>query len=401
MVDAAEGATALPNLATKGWVLADLDSGEILAMQDPDRRLRPASTLKLLTALAVAPRLAPEQPYRAVPADEKAEGNRVVLYAGLKYTVADLMHAALLPSANDAANALARANGGFDITVAQMNAEAARLGATSTTVKNPSGLDAEGQLTTARDLAAIGRAAFANPEIASYLKLRDVQFPGKKEKGKRVVYPIYSHNRMLLDGFEGALGGKSGFTSKARRTFVGAAERDGRRLIVSLLNIRGNTYSTPEALLNWGFANADKLRPVGRLAEPTGSAPTFDRTILALPAKGELPANRESGEARAADAPTAPIRPRSLAPDLPDIPVPSLPSPLTILTMLMSVLVVLRIRVYWIGYRSRSAWITLDDWAAAQARSARRRGPADRLVRTADRAAAATVDEPMLGAASS
>ena len=205
---------------------------------------------------------------------------------------------------------------------------------------------------------------------------------------------------MLQRRLPGHVGGKSGYTSKAGRTFVGAAERDGRRLIVSMMDIGGNTYRPRSRCSTGAFANADRLRPVGRLAEPTGPAPTFDRTILALPAKGKLPANRESGEARAADAPTAPIRPRSLAVDLPDIPVPALPSPLTLLTMLMAVVVVLRIRVYWIGYRSRSAWITLDDWAAAQARSARRRGPADRLVRTADRAAAATVDEQMLGAAS-
>ena len=221
MVKAAEGASALPNVATKGWVLADMDSGEILAMQDPDRKLRPASTLKLLTALTVAPRLAPEQPYRAVKADEVAEGNRVVLYNGLTYKVSDLLHAALLPSANDAAQALARANGGIDVTVEQMNAEAARLGAKNTTVKNPSGLDADGQFTTAYDLALIGRAAFANPEIASYLKLRSVEFPGKREGGKRVIYPIYNHNRTVNDGFEGSLGGKSGFTSQARRTYRG------------------------------------------------------------------------------------------------------------------------------------------------------------------------------------
>ena len=261
VINAADGVSALPKIATKGWVLADLDTGEILAMQDPDRPLRPASTLKLLTALTVAPRLAPDQPYRAVKADEEAEGNRVVLYEGLKYTVADLLHAALLPSANDAAEALARANGGIDVTVEQMNAEAARLGAVNTTAKNPSGLDEDGQVTTARDLAAIGRAAFANPEIASYLTLRSVDFPGKREAGKRVIYPIYNHNRTVIDGFEGSLGGKSGFTSQARRTYVGAAERDGRRLIVSLLNISGNTYTTAETLLDWGFANAGKLTP--------------------------------------------------------------------------------------------------------------------------------------------
>jgi serine-type D-Ala-D-Ala carboxypeptidase (penicillin-binding protein 5/6) len=384
VINAADGVSALPKVATKGWVLADLDTGEILAMQDPDRPLRPASTLKLLTALTVAPRLAPDQPYRAVKADEEAEGNRVVLYEGLKYTVADLLHAALLPSANDAAAALARANGGIDVTVEQMNAEAARLGAVNTTAKNPSGLDQDGQVTTARDLAAIGRAAFANPEIASYLTLRSVDFPGKREAGKRVIYPIYNHNRTVIDGFEGSLGGKSGFTSQARRTYVGAAERDGRRLMVSLLNISGNTYTTAETLLNWGFANAGKLSAVGTLPEPSAPAPQFDRTIMPLPAKGTAPVNRESvasGEAPAADAPTAPVQPRALSLGLPGIPMPGLPSPLTVLTLLAAVLVLLRARVYWIGHRNRTAWTSLDQWATTQARSARRRGPADRRVR--------------------
>ena len=400
VVQAAAGASALPKVATKGWVLADLESGEILAMQDPDKKLRPASTLKLLTALTVAPRLSPDQPYRAVKADEEAEGNRVVLYNGLKYTVSDLLHAALLPSANDAAQALARANGGLDVTVEQMNAEAARLGARNTTAKNPSGLDADGQLTTAYDMALIGRAAFANPEIASYLKLRSVEFPGKREAGKRVIYPIYNHNRTVYDGFEGSLGGKSGFTSQARRTYVGAAERDGRRLMVSLLNISGNTYTTAEVLLNWGFANADKLSPVGKLADPSAPAPQFDRAIMPLPEKGKAPVNREVAAAKADDAPTAPIQPRSLSQWLPSIPMPSLPSPLTVLTLLAAVLVALRARVYWIGHRSRTAWMSLDQWATSQARSARHRGPADRRVR-GTRPQAATTDENLIGASKS
>jgi D-alanyl-D-alanine carboxypeptidase (penicillin-binding protein 5/6) len=400
VVNAADGATALPKVATKGWVLADLDTGEILAMQDQDKPLRPASTLKLLTALTVAPRLAPDQPYRAVKADEEAEGNRVVLYKGLTYTVSDLLHAALLPSANDAAQALARANGGIDITVEQMNAEAARLGARNTTAKNPSGLDADGQVTTAYDMALIGRAAFANPEIASYLKLRTVEFPGKKEAGKRVVYPIYNHNRTVRDGFEGSLGGKSGFTSQARRTYVGAAERDGRRLMVSLMNIGGNTYTTAEMLLNWGFANADKLTPVGKLVDPSAPAPQFDRAVLPLPEKGKTPVNREVAAAKADDAPTAPIQPRSLSQWLPSLPTPALPSPLTVLTLLAAVLVALRARVYWIGHRSRTAWTSLDEWASTQARSARRRGPADRRVR-ASAQASRTTDETLIGASQS
>jgi len=88
-------------------------------------------------------------------------------------------------------------------------------------------LDADGQFTTAYDLALIGRAAFANPEIASYLALRTADFPGKKEAAKRVVYAIYNHNRMVRDGFEGALGGKSGFTSGRVRAELMAHAPDG------------------------------------------------------------------------------------------------------------------------------------------------------------------------------
>jgi D-alanyl-D-alanine carboxypeptidase (penicillin-binding protein 5/6) len=380
---AATGEVPAPPVAADSWVLADLDSGQILASLNPDLAVRPASTLKLLTALTVAPRLAPEQPYRAVGADETAEGNRVVMYKGLTYTVADLMNAALMPSANDAADALARANGGVKVTVDQMNAEAARLGATRTTAKNPSGLDADGQVTTAYDMALIGRAALDNREVADSLLRRQVEFPGKMEKSKRVIYPIYNHNRTVVNRrLDGYLGGKSGYTSKAGNTMVAGAEQDGRRLLVTLFHIGGNTYRASEALLKWGFANAENLSPVGTLAQPSAPAPQFDRAILPLPEKGKAPVNREVAAAQADDAPTAPIQPRSLGLWVPSIPMPGLPSPLTLLTLLMGVLVVLRARVYWIGHRSRTAWTSLDEWAAAQARSARRRGPADRRVRS-------------------
>ncbi|MGB7980508.1 MAG: serine hydrolase, partial [Candidatus Nanopelagicales bacterium] len=280
----ANASVEVPDFGTASWLLADLDTGEILAARNAEAPVHPASTLKLLTALTVAPRLAPEQPYRAVRADEETEGNRVVLYKGLEYKVSDLMHAALLPSANDAAEALARANGGLDVTVEQMNAEAARVGATRTTARNPSGLDEDGQVTTALDMALIGRAAFANPEIAEYLKLRVVDFPGKREAGARVVYPVYSHNRMLAHpNFVGPIGGKSGYTSKAGRTLVAAADRDGRRLLVTLFHIGGNTYRTGEQLLDWGYANLGSLAPIGTLPTPNAPTPTFDRTITALP----------------------------------------------------------------------------------------------------------------------
>jgi D-alanyl-D-alanine carboxypeptidase (penicillin-binding protein 5/6) len=373
----ADRAVTAPPVAADAWVLADLDSGAILASQNPELPVRPASTLKLLTALTVAPRLAPEQPYRAVKADEEAEGNRVVLHAGLEYSVGDLLHATLLPSANDAAEALARANGGLAATVEQMNAEADRLGASRTTARNPSGLDEDGQVTTALDMALIGRAAYANPEIAAALLRREVPFPGKLEGTERVIYPIYNQNRTVAhDRFDGYLGGKSGYTSQAGNTLVAAADQGGRRLLVTLFRIGGNTYRTGEALLAWGFANAGALQPVGRLAEPSAPAPQFDRALIPLPERGEAPQTREALAAARSDAPTAAVGASSL-PALRWPGLPSLPSPLTLLTVLMAAVVLLRARVYWIAHRHRTAWVSLDDWARAQARSASHRAPAD------------------------
>ncbi len=370
---ARSGSVAPPPVAADAWVIADLDTGEILAQHNPDLLVRPASTLKLLTAVTVLPRLALDQPYRAVPADEVAEGNRVVMYKGLTYNVADLAHAALLPSANDAANALARANGGIEATVKQMNEEAKRLGATRTVVKTPSGLDEPGQYTTARDMALVGREAFANPDIASVLMLKQVDFPGKQtKKGDRVIYPIYNLDRTLWRvGFEGTMGGKSGYTSKAGNTLVTAAERDGHRLIATMFHIGGNTYRTGEALLNWGFANRANLQPVGQLPSSIAAAPTFDRTVQPLPEVGTAPAAQTvtGKQAKGADAPTATAGASRF--------LPGIPGPLTLLTLAMAVLVLVRARVYWAEHRDRTAWIDLDDWALEQAGSARRTAPVD------------------------
>lgn len=359
----------VPDFATQAWVLADMDTGAILAQLNPHLQLRPASTQKLLTALVVAPRLHPDQLYRADKADERAEGNRVVLHPGLEYKISDLLHAALLPSANDAAMALARANGGAEQTVAQMNEEAARLGATDTHAVNPSGLDADGQVTSAHDLAVIGRAALANPEIAAYLKLKRTDFPGKKNPdGTRVIYPIYNHNTML-GHFPGALGGKSGYTTLARRTMVAGAERDGRRLVVSLLNIGGNTYRTAEQVLAWGFANSAALSAVGKLPDPAAPAPSFDR-VVSEPVAASAPAEPQKAEGKSRTKDVAPA-PAAVAATSPG----GGPSggywQLTVLTVLVALLAAARARVYWRGYNRRMR----AQQAARAARRASRQVP--------------------------
>lgn len=270
------GATPLPKVKAKAFLVADLGTGEILAAKNAHLPLPPASTLKTLTSLAVLRDVPLTATVKANRRDARQDGSRVGLIPGKTYSVEDLMYALLLPSANDAANALARANGGRRATVAEMNAIAKELQALDTRAVNPSGLDAPGQVSSAYDLALIARAAMANPEFRSFVKTKKHAFPAWKGKKlrKKTVYEIYTTNRMLLDGYKGALGVKTGYTTEARNTFIGAAKRKGRELLVVVLQPVGHTATASEALLDWGFANAGKVTPVGTLAVQGATAAT-------------------------------------------------------------------------------------------------------------------------------
>ncbi len=256
---------AEPRLRVMSWVLVDLDSGEVLAGKDWRVQRAPASTLKTLTALALAPRLNWDSRYRATVDDAEQIGSEVGLHAGSTYSVRDLMHGLLMPSGNDAAMALANAYGGVDPVVELMNREAARVGAVDTVAKNPSGLDEPGQVSTPRDLVAIFRESLNDPALAEVYLLHDVQFPDKEPKNPQSVrksYPIWVENRLILNYHPGALGGKNGFTSQAGRTFVGGMQRDGRRLGVALMGINESTEASSRRLLDWGFTHRDSLQAI-------------------------------------------------------------------------------------------------------------------------------------------
>lgn len=264
------------------FVLADANSGEILAQKDPDRQLPQASTLKVLTALTTMPHLDPHSTYYGTKQDEEAEGMKAGVKAGASYSVDDLYHGLLMPSGNDAASAIANANGGWDKTIAAMNAEAQRVGATSTVAKTPSGLDAPGQHSTARDLVTIFRNAMQVPSFLDTMSVKRYEFPGPpvdtkdkdSDRAVRGTYPIWTSNRLLLNDHEGSLGGKTGFTSQAGRTFVAATQRGGRTLVISLMRAARSTERLSEQLLTWGFANADKVTPVGSLPEVAPRIPS-------------------------------------------------------------------------------------------------------------------------------
>lgn len=260
------GAPPLPAVSAAGWVVADADTGEVLAARNPHGRYLPASTMKTLTAVAVIPTVRLNYTYVASPADVNIEGSKVGLVAGMRYPIGKLLEAMLVVSGNDAANALASAAGGAAQTVATMNATAKRLQANDTLARNPSGLDAPGQYTSAYDLALIARAGLGMPAFAKYAAtLRDT-IPAPH--GGR--FEIYNHNK-LLTRYRGDIGIKTGYTVAARHTYVGAARRGSHTIVVTLMKAE-SLYPDATALLDWGFAAVGRTVPVGRLVDPLPAA---------------------------------------------------------------------------------------------------------------------------------
>jgi serine-type D-Ala-D-Ala carboxypeptidase (penicillin-binding protein 5/6) len=269
VVDRPASVPAPPTMKDVSWLLADMDTGEVIAAKAPHARMLPASTLKALTALALIPTVKASQQFIATHEDANADGTRVGLLPGQPYTGRDLFNALLMSSGNDAAYALARAGGGMDATLAAMNEKAALLGAHDTVARDPSGLDAPGQASSAYDLALIGRAAMQLPDFRRYVTTKQVAFPGAKDKksGKRATYLIQNHNRLLYN-YDGTIGIKNGYTNAANRTFISAVSRNGKTYILTEMHGLVSSWRPQAALYDWAFAHGDKVTPVGRLVEP-------------------------------------------------------------------------------------------------------------------------------------
>jgi serine-type D-Ala-D-Ala carboxypeptidase (penicillin-binding protein 5/6) len=286
----AEGTPPLPDgLAANGWLVADAGTGDVLAARDPHGRYYPASTLKTLTLLTLMPLLDPARVVVGTAEDENVEGSRVGLVAGGQYPVSLLFQALILQSGNDAANALARAAGGVDVTVAAMNETADGLGAYDTVAGTPSGLDVAGQSSSPYDLALIFRALISDPATAAVLATPTAQMPAVE--GRSPGYQIQSQNP-LLPTYPGILGGKTGFTDAARHTFVTAAERGGRRLVVSVMDTENTPLRAADQaalLLDWGFAVPAGTEGVGTLVS-SGELPPSPAETATRPAPPSRPA---------------------------------------------------------------------------------------------------------------
>ena len=267
------GAPPLPAGETSAsWLLADLDTGAVLAAHNPHARERPASLLKVLTSLVVLHSLSLDTVVEGTQEDANVPGSRVGVGPGGQYSVRLLLTGLLLNSGNDAANALARQLGGVPAMLDAMSQTAASMGALDTRPTSPSGLDAPGMSTSAYDLALFYRAAVRDPTFVAIGRTRLADWPGH---GDLPGFKISNDNRMLTS-YPGTIGGKTGFTDDARHTRVAAAERNGRRLVVVLM--RGETHPVPmdtqaARLLDYGFALPADTPAVGNLVDQAPGDP--------------------------------------------------------------------------------------------------------------------------------
>jgi serine-type D-Ala-D-Ala carboxypeptidase (penicillin-binding protein 5/6) len=276
-VVAPTGAAAPPEVGAQSYVVADLDTGAVLAAKVPHARLRPASLLKTLTGLLVARQVPMDQVLTGTQDDANQEGTRVGIGPGGQYTVRQLFDAMLMASGNDAAHALAvRLTGSVPATVDLMNRTAAQLGATDTRAATPSGLDGPGQSSSAYDLASIFRLGMQEPVFAQAVGTRQIQFPGF---GPTPPFAVDNDNKIFR--YPGALGGKTGFTDDARHTYIGAQDRGGRRLVVVLMHGEQRPVPMVEqglALLDYGYG-LPRDASVGRLTERAPGVPDDGSTV--------------------------------------------------------------------------------------------------------------------------
>ncbi len=295
------GAPKLPrDISARGWVLADLDTGEVLAARDAHGRFPPASTLKWLTAVTLLPQFPDRRKKVTVTAaDVNVDGTRVGLVTKGRYTIDLLFQSMMMASGNDAANALARAAGSVPRTVAAMNAKAAELQAYDTHAATPSGLDGPKQLTSAYDLALIARAGLSRSDFRKYTAQTRGRIPAQSAKYHAFEF---ANDNKLLYNYPGAFGGKNGFTDAAHHSFIGAAKKGSRRLIVTFMfgeHKPDNISQQAGRMLDWGFSLPRTLAPVGTLMSPAapGATPSASASPTAAPAAA-APISQDTTDSR-------------------------------------------------------------------------------------------------------
>lgn len=237
------------------------EAGTVLWSRNARDRYPNASTTKMVTALLVARDTDPSEVVTVSATAGAVGGGGLDLSAGETYTVDALLHALLLDSSNEAAQALAEhVSGTGERFVAEMNRYLSSIGANRSRFANPHGLDAEGHYSSAGDLARVGAALLDDPYLAEIVGTAEavIATPGGSVR--------LENRNLLLETYEGAIGIKTGRTLGAGYVLVAAAERNDHRVITVAMNSY-DVFGDSAALLDWGFAKLRRLDRRGTLVE--------------------------------------------------------------------------------------------------------------------------------------
>ncbi len=243
------------------YILMDVASGQVLASKNADAQLPPAGLVKILTGLVAAENMTDDTAKITVTSSALSPlgtgVKNIGLTAGEMIPMADCMNAMLMVSANDAANVVAESVGTtLESFMTLLSNRAIALGATSTVLKNPNGLNAEGQVSSPYDLALIARAALSNETFLKYFgKVSYTLEPTNKRAESKVMNTSFLMLRDSDYSYEGILGGMVGYTSASKYVTMATAERNGRQLIaiVMMAETEADLYSDATALLDHGF----------------------------------------------------------------------------------------------------------------------------------------------------
>lgn len=245
-VPAAADRNAYPGAAAAYVVERD---GKVLWSGNAGKRLQPASLAKMMTALLVIEGGRLDEAVTVSRAAARETGTRLGLREGDRLTARDLLTAAIVRSANDACRALADSRGGTEAKfVARMNARAERMGLENTRFSNACGHDADGQYSTAADLAALANQAAKSAEYMSAARLERATV--RTEAGREFSF---DNTNALIGRYPGAIGLKTGTTPGAGTCLAALAERDGSRVLMVLLRARDRWWGG-DVLLDRAFA---------------------------------------------------------------------------------------------------------------------------------------------------
>ncbi len=240
--------------SAKAAIVINGITGEVIYEHNASQRLPMASTTKIMTALILAEQEDLSKEICCTKEMVTVEGSSMGLLVGDRVTYHDLLYGMLLASGNDAANTTAISIGGSTEKFAElMNEKARSLNLNNTHFVTPSGLDADGHYTTAYDLAILAAYALKNENF----KKAASSYTARLCYGNPPYYRTLTNHNKLLKSYEGLIGVKTGFTKKAGRCLVTAAERDGAQIVVVTLNDR-NDWLDHRNLLDLGFSNVKK-----------------------------------------------------------------------------------------------------------------------------------------------